>query len=150
MKSNKLFFLLNTLIISILFSLNSCREERHNISCLPRVNFHAIYNLNLPLYNPLTLPNGFVELNPDGTNGPRGVIIINTGHGYNAYDRNAPHICPDNDTTLKVVDGIKIVCPKDGAEWMLLTGQPLNDATQGYPLHQYKVYENHRQISISN
>jgi len=52
------------------------------------------------------------------------------------YDRNAPHLCPDTNTTLNVEDNIKIVCPKDGAEWILLTGQPIkvaNIAPKTYP-----------------
>ena len=35
-----------------------------------------------------------------------------------------PHICPGNNTTLNVESNIKIICPADGAEWILLTGQP--------------------------
>ena len=58
------------------------------------------------------------------SSGTRGLIVVRSTTGFKVYDRNAPHICPDHDTTLEVQNNIKIVCPKDGAEWILLTGQP--------------------------
>ena len=109
----------------------SCNEEDSNVNCIPNVNVSAQYNLGLPAYSDLNMPNGYVVLEPDGTNGSRGVIIVNTGTGYNAYDRNAPQLCPSANSTLMVEDDIKMVCPQDGAEWVLRSGQPLNDATQG-------------------
>ena len=54
-------------------------------------------------------------------------MVRNNG-GFKVYDRNAPHICPDANTTLSVAENIKIVCPKDGAEWILLTGEPVKVA----------------------
>ena len=58
--------------------------------------------------------------------GTRGLIVVNTGTGFKIYDRNAPHLCPDTNTTLKVDENsIKIICPKDGAEWILQDGTPI-------------------------
>ena len=111
--------------------LISCNDDDTTVNCIPNVNVAAQYNLNLPSYAPLNYPNGYVVLPSDGTNGDRGVIIVNTGNGFLAFDRNAPHICPANNTTLTVQDDIKIVCPADGAEWALRNGQPLNDQTNG-------------------
>lgn len=109
------------------------------VSCLPRTEVNASYSLLMPYFANLYNPNGYVVLTPDGTNGTRGMIIINTGSGYRAYDRNAPHLCPDTHTTLQVENDMKLVCPADGAEWLLLTGAPLNDATQGRVPLQYRV-----------
>ena len=118
----------------ILFFLGiciSCSNDDSTVNCIPNVNVAAQYNLNLPSFSNLNYPNGYVTLPADGTNGSRGVIIVNTGNGYNAYDRNAPHLCPDSNTTIIVQEDIKIICPQDGAEWVLRTGQPLNDQTNG-------------------
>lgn len=111
--------------------ISGCNDDDTTVSCIPQVNVSAQYNLNLPVYSDLNMPNGYVVLPPDGTNGSRGMIIVNTGNGFNAYDRNAPQLCPGPDTSLEVRDDIKLYCPNDGAEWVLRSGQPLNDATQG-------------------
>lgn len=137
-------------IFNTVFIFHSCSDENNQIQCFPRIQINAQYNIGLPAYNSLLVPNGYVQLRPDGTNGSRGLIIVNTGNNFNAYDRNAPHICPDKNTTLEVIDGIKIRCPEDRAEWMLLTGQPLNDATFGQPLYQYRVNQNSRWLIITN
>ena len=109
----------------------SCSDDDTTVNCIPNVNVAAQYNLNLPSFLPLNYPNGYVQLPSDGTNGDRGVIIVNTGNGFLAFDRNAPHTCPAGNTTLEVRDDIRIVCPADGAEWALRNGQPLNDQTNG-------------------
>ena len=59
--------------------------------------------------------------------GTRGLIVVNTGTGFKVYDRNAPHLCPDSNTTLEVQNNMKIVCPKDGAEWILTDGTPIKN-----------------------
>ncbi|WP_435526043.1 hypothetical protein [Chryseobacterium indoltheticum] len=43
---------------------------------------------------------------------------------FKVYDRNAPHLCPDNNTTLEVKSDNSIFCPKDNATWILISGQP--------------------------
>ncbi|AFR35990.1 hypothetical protein B739_1392 [Riemerella anatipestifer RA-CH-1] len=94
------------------------------VSCFPNTLINVNLDLNLPLYQKLTNIGGWVYVN-EQSSGTRGLIVVRTGTStFKAYDRNAPHICPASDTTLEVKDDIKIVCPKDGAEWILLTGQP--------------------------
>ena len=109
----------------------SCNPDDTTVDCLPQEHVAAQYNLNLPAYAILQYTGGYYVFPPDGTNGSRGVIVVNTGAGYRAYDRNAPHICPSNNSTLMVKEDIKLVCPADGAEWILRSGEPLNDQTQG-------------------
>lgn len=110
------------LIISLLFS-TGCSDRAETISCFPNSPVSVQLNLNLPAYYPLQSTGGWMYINEQSA-GTRGLIVVRTASGFNIYDRNAPHLCPDGQTTLEVVNNIKITCPKDGAEWILLTGQP--------------------------
>lgn len=109
------------------FTLQSCGNDRDTVSCFPQNQINAVINLNLPAYQSLQNVGGWIYLNEQGS-GSRGLIIVRATSGFKVYDRNAPHICPDSNTTLNVVDNIKIVCPKDGAEWILITGEPIKTA----------------------
>lgn len=135
------------IIVSVIYT--SCNDTQSSSSCMPKSSVSAAYNLNLPLYNTLLTPNSYVELSADGTNGGRGIIIVNTGSGYRAYDRNAPHICPTTNSTLTVENSSVVVCPEDDSQWLLLTGQPLNDTTDGYALYQYTVTQSGSYLYIN-
>lgn len=113
-----------TLIISALFITNSCSSRDETVSCFPDVNINVVLNLNLPAYQNLQTVGGWIYVD-EQSSGTRGLIVVRTTNGFKIYDRNAPHICPDANTTLNVENSIKIVCPKDGAEWILLTGEPI-------------------------
>jgi len=108
-------------------SILSCESREETVSCFPHQQVGVQIFLNLPRFQPLQHPGGWVYLDDPGS-GARGLIVIRTTTGFNVYDRNAPHLCPGPETTLEVKDDIKIICPQDGAEWMLLTGQPLKIA----------------------
>ena len=110
------------LIFSIL-NLSSCGNREETVSCFPNVPINVVLNLNLPAYYDLQNVNGWIYVNQQES-GTRGLIVVRTTNGFKVYDRNAPHICPDNNTTLSVEANIKIVCPKDNAEWILITGEP--------------------------
>lgn len=115
------FFILLTFS---LLNLNSCNTQ-DTVSCFPNAPVNVSINLNLPAYNNLNQPGGWIYLNLEGSTGTRGLIVVRRSDTqFMAYDRNAPHICPDNNTTLEVKNGTSIICPKDNAEWLLLTGDP--------------------------
>lgn len=120
--SIKLKFL--ALIISFL-TLSGCREESPLADCFPVSTIHVRLFLNDPLYQNLTLPNGWVYVS-EQQSGTKGLIVVNSPQGYRVYDRNAPHLCPEAETTLRVEANSVIVCPKDGAKWNLFTGEPLS------------------------
>lgn len=133
-----------------LLLLGACDSSSDVISCVPQSTVNAAYNISLPAYSSLNNPGGYYEFPADGSNGSRGIIVVNTGTSYKAYDRNAPHICPGANTTLEVQDNIQIVCPEDDAAWILTSGQPLNDATEGKNLIQYYVSVSGTSIVIGN
>lgn len=131
---NKVLFLGALLLI-----FQSCNTDDGTVSCVPLTTVNVAINTTSPLYANLNNPGGWVYVN--GTMaGTRGLIVVRTATGYKAYDRNAPHICPTDKTTLFVEDDIKIVCKEDGAEWILLTGQYTKVANRAP--RTYQVYVN--------
>lgn len=144
MKKNIRSYSFLLLAINLLLLPSSCRNTPETVSCFPHSPIHVSLNLNLPAYQELNLINGwkYIDEQSSGTNG---LIILKTNHGFQIYDRNAPHLCPDKGTVLEVIDDVKIVCPKDGAEWMLLTGEMLKVANvppKTYRNYEYNPYNN--------
>lgn len=139
---------LSIFIISTLI-LGSCSSsDDGGGSCLPQYNISVSINVNLPLYSQLVTGVGWTYVPAGEGSGPRGLIVVNTGTGFKAYDRNAPHICPTANSTLEVVEDMKIYCPEDDAEWILLTGQPLQIADR--PPRTYQAVRNGDIITIFN
>lgn len=113
-----------TLLIFNILAINSCSRREDTVSCFPTNPINVTINLNLPAYYSLNQVGGWVYINQEQS-GSRGLIVVRASDNtFKAYDRNAPHICPDGNTTLEVQDNIRVVCPKDNAQWILLTGQP--------------------------
>lgn len=121
--------------------LQACNSDDGTISCVPITTVSVQINPNLPLYANLNNPGGWIYVN-GVTAGTRGLIVVRTASGYKAYDRNAPHICPGEKTTLYVEDDIKIVCDADESEWILLTGQPTKVANRAPRTYQVIVNTN--------
>ena len=128
----KTFFIL--LIFSLLSLIISCESRAETVSCFPSQIINVQLNLNLPAYAIDLNTKGWIYIN-EQQSGTRGLILVKTGTGFKVYDRNAPHLCPDTNTTLEVQDNIKIVCPKDGAEWILQDGTPIKGS--GLPPKSY-------------
>ena len=128
----KAFFIL--LVFSLLSLVISCESRADTVSCFPSQIINVQLNLNLPAYAIDLNTKGWIYIN-EQQSGTRGLILVKTGTGFKVYDRNAPHLCPDTNTTLEVQDNIKIVCPKDGAEWILQDGTPIKGS--GLPPKSY-------------
>lgn len=146
-------FSLYSILILLMFSalsISSCRNHEDTVSCFPSVPINVTLDLNLAGYYDLQNTGGWMYID-ELQSGTRGLIVVRTNNSntpFLVFDRNAPHLCPDSNTTLEVKDGIKIICPKDGAEWMLLSGQPTavaNVPPKTYPA-QYNSSTNTLQI----
>ncbi len=127
--------------------MSSCREREDTVSCFPASPVNVVMNLSLPSYFALQNVGGWVYVS-EQQSGTRGLIVVRTTQGFKAYNRNAPHLCPSSDTTLEVQNDIKIICPQDGAEWILLTGEPVKTAAiapKSYPT-SYDAFSNTLQI----
>ena len=114
MKRNISVLILSIVLIFSALNLNSCSTREETVSCFPNVPINVVLNLNLPAYYNLQNVNGWIYVN-EQESGTRGLIVVRTTTGFKIYDRNAPHICPDNSTTLEVQNNIKVICTKDGA-----------------------------------
>ena len=128
----KAFFIL--LVFSLLSLVISCESRAETVSCFPSQIINVQLNLTFPAYAIDLNTKGWIYIN-EQQSGTRGLILVKTGTGFKVYDRNAPHLCPDANTTLEVQNNIKIVCPKDGAEWILQDGPPIKGS--GLPPKSY-------------
>ena len=133
----KAFFIL--LVFSLLSLVISCESRAETVSCFPSQIINVQLNLNLPAYANDLNTKGWIYIN-EQQSGTRGLILVKTGTDFKVYDRNAPHLCPDTNTTLEVQNNIKIVCPKDGAEWILQDGTPIKGS--GLPPKSYEYSYN--------
>lgn len=101
----------------------SCHKDKINNDnpYLPNYSFSMDINKTLPTYSDLQFASKGVRVYPP--NGPtKGVIVFNTGSGYNAYDGGCPN---ENLTTCSTlsISGINAVCQCDNAIYNLFTGQ---------------------------
>ena len=147
MKKNISLLLSAILLIISSLNLSSCSNREETVSCFPNVPINVILNLNLPAYYNLQNVNGWIYVNQQES-GTRGLIVVRTTKGFNVFDRNAPHICPDNTTTLEVEGNIKVICPKDGAEWILFTGEPAKISQLAPKTYRYNFDTNTNILSI--
>lgn len=123
-------------VLTIFFGLLiSCNDQRNIPACIGQSVIYKDLNLNMPSYQDI-YTKGWIYLNEIGT-GTSGLIIVSDPTGkIRAFDRNAPHKCPDkNGLYLLEVRNDNIVSPSDGLKWWL-TGYPLN---HGIPLIEYNV-----------
>jgi len=126
-----------------------CQNEDSTIGCFPNSTINVDIDLSYSQYQKLDVTGGWVYIKEQAS-GTRGLIVVRTSStgGFKAYDRNAPHICPGNHTTLEVKDDFKIFCPEDGAEWILSSGEPIKIAH--VPPKTYNVYYSGNILLIRN
>lgn len=136
MKSKFLAVLSSIILIFNLLNFSACSEREETVNCFPNVPINVVLNLNLPSYYPLQNVGGWIYVD-EQSSGTRGLIVVRTTNGFKVYDRNAPHLCPDNNTTLEVENNIKIMCPQDGAESILITGEPTKIAKIAPKTYRY-------------
>src|SRR5690625_1229695 len=135
------------LIVGTLSFTSACSESDGQRSCNPEYSISASINVNLPLYS--NLENvGWTYVGGQGT-GTRCIVVVQIFRpSHKAYDGHAPHLCPSIHSTLEVVEHIKLYCPEDGAEWILLTGEPIKIANRSPRV--YSAYRIGDIITITN
>lgn len=122
------------LFFTLLF-LSGCSKDSYtdNNPYLPNYNFSIDINMDLPSYTNLKFPANAVLIRNAGI-GVRGIIVFNTGSGYNAFEASCPNQ-PLSDCSTLTLHGIKAICPCDDAEYSLFDGW----SQLHYPLRAYRV-----------
>ncbi|MBQ0907298.1 hypothetical protein KBJ98_01125 [Flavobacterium sp. F-328] len=128
-------------IVSLLFSCSESNVNNNN-PFVPNYTFTLDLNLNLPTYSNLKFVSNAVYVPNIGA---RGVIVFNTGSGYNAFDAACPNQTISGCSTM-TINGINAVCGCDNATYSLFTGQ----SNLQYPLKQYRVQVNGDILRVFN
>lgn len=127
-------YLILLLALGFMFSCNN-DDYNNNNRYLPNYNFSVNVDMNLPQYSQLMFASNAVYVTQANA-GINGVIVMNTGSGYAAYEAT----CPNQEiTTCSILDiqGVMAVCPCDDVEYSLFTG--LANSPVEYPLKPYRV-----------
>ena len=134
-----------TLVLVIATFFLGCDKENFNNRnpYIPNYGFDIAVNTNLPSYSQLQFPGSAIYYPGEGA---LGIIIFNTGSGYNAFDAACPNQQISSCSTMSI-NGINAVCACDDAEYSLYTGLAPN---QEYPLKAYRVEVNGTVIRVSN
>ncbi|ESU29114.1 hypothetical protein FLJC2902T_11530 [Flavobacterium limnosediminis JC2902] len=135
------FFLILATIVFI--SCNKDDGPNNNNPYLPNYPVNLQINMSLPAYSSLQFPSNAVYV---GGYGVRGIIVFNTGSGYNAFDAACPNQALSNCSTM-TVSGINAVCACDQKQYSLFTGLA---AGGQYPMKQYRTTVNGSVITIYN
>jgi nitrite reductase/ring-hydroxylating ferredoxin subunit len=134
--------------IQLLFALIplffSCSDSgvNNNNPFVPNYTFSMDLNMNLPTYSNLKFVSNAVYVPNIGA---RGVIVFNTGSGYNAFDAACPNQTISGCSTM-TINGINAVCGCDNATYSLFTGQ----SNLQYPMKQYRVQVNGDILRVYN
>jgi nitrite reductase/ring-hydroxylating ferredoxin subunit len=123
-------YLLVFFIIALFLGCSPTNFNNQN-PYIANYNFTLNINMDLPSYGSLLYPSNAVYYAGQGV---RGLIIFNTGSGYNAFDAACPNQAIGACSTM-TIKGINAICPCDGREYSLFTGQ----GGLQYPLKQYRV-----------
>lgn len=135
-------------LLIILF-LTGCSKNNNDENCnfLLNVGVNASLNLNLPNYSPLNFISNAIY---EPGYGNKGIIVINTGTGFAAWDASDPNHSPNTCSTLEIV-GVEAVCGcTDENTYSLYTGQPLSNPNLTCGLKAYRVEQSGNTLLISN
>lgn len=122
------------IVIPILFSCADSNFKNNN-PYLPDYSFAVDIYINF--YDKLRYSGNAVYI-PEA--GIRGLIIFNTGTGYNAFDAACPNQSLSDCSTM-VLKGSVALCSCDSAEYSLYSGQCIGKQCTGkqYSMKQYRV-----------
>jgi len=128
--------------VSLLFLNCSPGETRTQNPFLPEFVVNFQINLNLPTYSQLLYPGNAKLIYGYGING---VIVLNTGSGFIAYEATCSNHEITNCSAL-ILNGVEAKCNCDELIYNLYLGM----ADAPYPLKQYRVVENGGILTIYN
>lgn len=133
------------LILTAVLFLSCDKEDNanNNNPYLPNYPVNLQINMSLPAYTNLQFPSNAAYV---GGYGVRGIIVFNTGSGYNAFDAACPNQALSSCSTM-TIDGINALCSCDQKEYSFFTGLA---AGAQYPMKQYRTSVNGNVITVYN
>ncbi len=128
-----------SLFLALITIVSNCRQDDED-ERVPRIATDITINLNLPQYNILLNPGGYLEI-PGGS---RGIIIYRINNDeFAAFDRHCPYNVPDRcrvsvdeDSGLLAVDNE--CC---GSQFEIITGNVVEGPAQ-FPLLRFNTQFN--------
>ena len=135
-----------TLFILLVLSLFSCKKKQvYNNPYLEDVSFSININMDLPEYAPLKYANNSVLVHNIGI---KGVIVFNTGTGYNAFEASDPNHYPSSCSTMQP-NQFTCKCDCEDNTYSLHTGQ-LTRGNGEYSLKAYHISQSGNSLRIFN
>lgn len=124
------------ILLGVLLLFQNCEKNFQRNPFLQEAKFSKTLKLNLTDYNKLKIPGGVVQYDNVGL---RGIVVINIGNNYMAWDRACPSqaLSDCSQMTLES-DHLFMLCPCNGVKYNLLNGQPQSKETS-YPMLNYQV-----------
>ena len=126
----------------------SSDDRRQNNPNLLDLQFDIVLNLNLPQFSQLNFAGNAIYFNSPGI-GNDGIIVVNTGSGFVAWDASDPNEIP-RDCTRLIISGLSAASTcQNPNSYSIVSGQPLEDGLQ-YGLLSYRVTENAGSVRVFN
>jgi len=132
------------------FGIQACSDDdaRQNNPNLLNIQFNVELNLNLPQFSPLNFSGNAIYVGGQGI-GNDGIIVVNTGSGFVAWDASDPNEIPRECTRLQI-DGLSAASTcQNPNSYSLVTGQPLDDGLP-FGLLNYRVSANGNILNVFN
>ncbi|MBZ9777908.1 hypothetical protein LB452_03135 [Psychroflexus sp. CAK8W] len=141
---------MKAILLLILFTLCVSCESDDNLRRNPNllnINVNYEINLNLTQFNNLNFSGNSVYVPGQGN---QGLIIVNSGSSYLAWDAADPNLVPSECSRL-IIDGLNAesTCDEPPNSYSLITGQPLVEDLR-YPLFAYRITESGGVLRIFN
>jgi len=142
----KVFYLLFTL--AVVFSCSNDEERRRNNPNLLDVNVNFTVDTSFPQYSSLNFPSDPVYV---GNYGNGGVVLMNTGSGFVAWDAIDPNHTRNENCTFMQLEGLRLVCGCEENTYDLFTGNFIEGENLQYPLFNYRITEiGQGRLQVSN
>ncbi len=137
----------SVLLIFLVFLLfSACKKTtEYNNPYLEDVSFSIEINMNLPEYSSLKYANNSVLVHNAGI---KGVLVFNTGNGYNAFEASDPNHYPSACSTMQP-NQFTCKCDCEENTYSLHTGQ-LSSGEGRYGLKPYHIVQSENKLIISN
>jgi len=134
----------------LIFILNGCsRDVNNNPNCQFLLDLDVMFdvNLNLPQFSQLNFTGSSVYIPNIGNSG---IIVVNTGSSFLAWDAADPNEVLQPCSTLSASGLFAVSGCENQNRYELLTGQPTQNENLPCPLKNYRVQQSGTILTIIN